>query len=295
MSQFGKGSSKRGKPNYLYAIIGVALVLFLFGLMGWLFLGIKKSGDLMKEKLQSHAYINRVASARQIDSLKTFIAALPGIHTVDYTTREMAAAKYTEMEKDTAWKQFLGGLNPFEASIDFTFKASYIQKDSMAVVEKKLRDNFGPIINDTQYSLETVKNLTTYTNWTMGILLALVIILGIIVVISIDNTIRLAMYSNRFLMKTMQMVGATRNFIIKPLLLRAIINGLIASGIAMGAVIGFVWIAEKLFLPELSLVRDNKTMFLLFFIMIILGVIMCVASTYRSALKYLHMKLDDLY
>ena len=294
MSQFGKGSSKRGKPSYIYAIVGVALVLFLFGLMGWLFLGIKKSGDLMKEKLQSHAFINRVATPKQIDSLKTFITALPSTRTAEYTTREMAAAKYSEMEKDTTWKRNLG-YNPFEASIDFTLKANYIQKDSLLEIENKLRTNFGHILNDTQYSLDTVKNLTTFANWTMGVLLALIIILGIIVIISIDNTIRLAMYSNRFIMKTMQMVGATRGFITRPLLIRAIINGLIASGLAIIFVLGFIWLAEKLFLPELTLIRDNRNMALLFTLIIILGVVICVASTYRSVVKYLRMKLDDLY
>jgi len=295
MAQFGKGSSKRGKPTYAYAIIGVALVLFLFGLMGWLFLGIQKSGDLMKEKLQSHVYILRSASQKQADSLKNFVAAMPSTNTILFTTREMAAQKYSEMEKDTSWKKFMDGVNPFEASVDFTLKSNSTNKDSIAVIENALRTNFGPIISDTQFSLETVTNLTTIANWTMYILLSLVIILGIIVIISIDNTIRLAMYSNRFLMKTMQMVGATRGFIIRPLLVRSIINGLISAGFAIAAVLGFIWVAERFFLPELNLLRDNKTLSLLFFAIIVLGVLMCMASTYRSALKYLRIKLDDLY
>jgi cell division transport system permease protein len=102
------------------------------------------------------------------------------------------------------------------------------------------------------------------------------------------------MYSNRFIMKTMQMVGATRGFITRPLLVRAIINGLIASGLAIITVLAFVWVTEK-FVPELTLLRDNANMILLFTVMVLLGVAICVGSTYRSVVKYLRMKLDDLY
>ena len=294
MAQFGKASSKRGKPTYAYAIIGVALVLFLLGLMGWLFLGLRKSGDIMKERMEVHIFLNRVAKPRQVDSLTKFVTAQQYTKDVKYTTKDQAAQKYTELEKDTTWKTFLEGFNPFEASIDFNLKANYIQKDSLQQIDQLLKTSFGPIINEVKYPLETVKTITTLANWTMAVLLALVIILGIIVIISIDNTIRLAMYSNRFIMKTMQMVGATRGFITKPLLIRAVINGLISAGLAILAVLCFVWVAEK-FLAELSYIRDTKNMVFLFTLIVVLGVTICVASTYRSVIKYLRMTLDDLY
>jgi cell division transport system permease protein len=294
MAQFGKSGSKKGKPTYIYAIIGVALVLFLFGLMGWLFLGLQKSSNLMKERMEVHVFLNRISTNKQIDSLKKFITAQPYTKDVKYISKAEAAEKYTEIEKDTSWKTFLEGFNPFEASIDFSLKASYIQKDTLQRIDSLLKASYGHLINEVKYPLETVKTITTFANWTMGVLLALVIILGIIVIISIDNTIRLAMYSNRFIMKTMQMVGATRGFITKPLLVRAVINGLIAAGLAILAVLSFVWVAEK-FVVELTLIRDNTNMVLLFTLIVVLGVTICVGSTYRSVLKYLRMKLDDLY
>lgn len=294
MAQFGKASSKRGKANYIYSIIGVAVVLFLFGLMGWLFLGIRKSGELAKEKLEVHAFINRIAFPKQVDSLKNYISSSSYVNNVKFTSKEAAAEKYTEMEQDTGWKKYLEGYNPFEASIDFTLKSNYINKDSVRVIDSTLRQNYGHILTEVTTDLDTVKNLTTTANWILGVLIALVIILGIIVIISIDNTIRLAMYSNRFLMKTMQMVGATRNFIVKPLLIRALINGLVAAGVAVLAVMGFIWLAEK-FLPQLTLIRDNKNMIYLFIVMTLVGAAICIVSTYRSSVKYLRMKLDDLY
>ena len=118
--------------------------------------------------------------------------------------------------------------------------------------------------------------------------------LSILVIISIDNTIRLAMYSNRFLIKTMQMVGATRGFIAKPLNIRALVNGLIAAGIAIVLLIAFIAVAEKL-VPYFKVLHDNSSMLFLFICIIILGLVISFLSTHRSVLKYLKMKLDDLY
>jgi cell division transport system permease protein len=102
------------------------------------------------------------------------------------------------------------------------------------------------------------------------------------------------MYSNRFLIKTMQMVGATRNFIARPINQRAVINGLIASAIAVALVFGFT-IAVEGFVPELKTLHDNTGLILLFLIIIILGVAITLFSTHRAVIKYLRMKLDDLY
>ena len=127
----------------------------------------------------------------------------------------------------------------------------------------------------------------------IGFLVA-AIILTILVIFSIDNTIRLAMYSNRFLIKTMQMVGATRWFIAKPINIRAIVNGLIASGIA----IFLVWIAIlsiEYFTPEFKALHDNRSMIFLFIGIVLLGIGITLISTHRSVIKYLRMKLDDLY
>ena len=137
-------------------------------------------------------------------------------------------------------------------------------------------------------------NVSQFVKTTTLVLLAIAILLSILVIVSIDNTIRLAMYSNRFIIKTMQMVGATRGFITRPLSGRAIINGLIAAIIAIGLLIGFIYVAEK-FVPYLEVLHDNKSLLLIFAGIVILGIFITLFSTYRSALKYLRMKLDDLY
>lgn len=292
MAQFGKASTKRGKPSYVYAIIGVSLVLFLFGIVGWIFINIKRTGDYFKENIQLHAYIYRTASDQQIDSLKNYIDNLPYAKNVEYITREKAIEKYNQ-ENDTLWKK-LAISNPLPESIDFYVKANYVDKDSLANLEDSLMTNFPQTVSEFQTPKATVAGVSQFVKTSTIVLFVVAIILSLLVIVSIDNTIRLAMYSNRFIIKTMQMVGATRWFITRPLDGRAVLNGVIASAIAIALMIGFITVSEK-FVPYLKLLHDTYNMILLFAGMLILGICITVISTHRSALKYLKMKLDDLY
>lgn len=292
MSQFGKASSKRGKPTYAYAIIGVSLVLFLFGIVGWFFLNLRKTGDYVKENIQVHAWLNPNAPKKNIDSLQNYITAIPYAKDVQYVTKEMAIEKWNK-DNDTTWKKFIDE-NPLPESIDFYIKSNYVQKDSLDALSLDLLTQFPGLINEFQFPTETITQVSKYVKAGALIFLFAAILLTILVVFSIDNTIRLAMYSNRFLIKTMQMVGATRWFIAKPINMRAIINGLIASLIAIVA----VWFAVALlesFVPSFKALHDNKSMILLFLVIIVMGIGITLISTHRSVIKYLRMKLDDLY
>jgi cell division transport system permease protein len=292
MAQFGKSSSKKGKPSYGYAIIGMALVLFLFGIVGWFFLNLRKTGDYFKENIQVHTYLNRDASKKRIDSLVKYIETLPYTNKVEYVTKEKAIEKWNT-ENDTTWKMFLKN-NPLPESVDFYVKANYVEEDSLNLLSNQLQSAYPGVISEFQFPTETVAKVSNYVKTGGIIFLFAAIILTILVVFSIDNTIRLAMYSNRFLIKTMQMVGATRGFIAKPINQRAVINGLIASFIAIIAVWASVLLIES-FLPDFKLLHDNSGLTYLFLIIIILGILISLASTYRSVVKYLKMKLDDLY
>lgn len=292
MAQFGKASTKRGKSSYVYAIIGVALVLFLFGVVGWIFLNIKKTGDYFKENIQLHAYLYRTADHKQIDTVKQYIESLPYAVNVEYITKEKALEKYNQ-DNDTLWKK-LAISNPLPESIDFYVKASYVDKDSLAKLESSLLTSFPTTVSEFQTPKATVAGVSQFVKTTTLVLLVVAIILSILVIVSIDNTIRLAMYSNRFLIKTMQMVGATRWFITRPLDGRAVINGIIASAIAIGLMLGFITLSEK-FIPYLKVLHDTSNMLLIFAGITILGIVITVLSTHRSALKYLKMKLDELY
>ena len=292
MAQFGKTSSKRGKPTYAYAIIGVALVLFLFGIVGWFFLNLRKTGDFAKENIQVHAWLNPNVQKKRVDSLKNYITAIPYAKDVQYVTREMAIQKWNK-ENDTTWRKFLDE-NPLPESIDFYIKAQYVQKDSLDMLSNDLLARFPGLINDFQFPTETIAQISKFVKTAAYLFLAFAVLLTILVVFSIDNTIRLAMYSNRFLIKTMQMVGATRGFIARPINQRAVINGLISAGIAIAAVWGSILLVE-MFIPDFKLLHDTQGLIILFLIIIVLGITISLVSTHRSVIKYLRMKLDELY
>lgn len=292
MAQFGKASSKRGKPTYAYAIIGVALVLFLFGIVGWFFLNLRKTGDYFKENIQVHAYLNPTAPKKSIDSLTNFVSSIPYANRVEYVTKEKALAKYTQ-ENDSSWKKIIEA-NPLPESVDFYIRASHVEKDSLDQLATLLQTTYPGVIAEFQFPTETVTKVSSAVKNGAIIFLIVAVLLTVLVVFSIDNTIRLAMYSNRFLIKTMQMVGATRGFIARPINQRAIINGLISAGIAIAAVWASIKIIENM-IPDFKLLHDTPGLLILFGIIIILGVAISLISTHRSVIKYLRMKLDDLY
>lgn len=291
MAASGKSSLKRSKPNYIYSIVGVALVLLIMGIMGWFFLNISSVGNAFKEDIRMSAYL-RTLNKDTIGQIQQYIAAQPYAKNVTYVDKNTAKEIWNK-ENNEDWAKILD-VNPLPESIDFYAKAQYVNTDSLAKIQANLMAVYGNQITDLQYPSSLVSNLNERASKIGLIFLVVAIILCVIVMFSIDNTIRLAMFSNRFLIKTMQMVGATRGFIARPLNVRAIINGLISSGIAIVILFSLISWAESQF-PQLKAIRDVKLTLILFGGLIVFGVGISVYSTYRSVLKYLKMKLDDLY
>jgi len=291
MKDSAKMSLKRSKPDYIYSIVGVALVLLIMGIMGWFFLNINAVGNSFKEDIRVSAYL-RTLNKDTIGQIQAFIADRPYTKTVTYVNKQTAQAIWNK-ENSEDWAKILDS-NPLPESIDFYAKAAYVNQDSLSKIATELMARYGNQLTDLQYPKSLVTSLNERASKIGLIFLVVAIILCSIVIISIDNTIRLAMFSNRFLIKTMQMVGATRGFIIKPLTIRAIINGLISSGIAIALVFTIVSWAESQF-PQLKAIRDFQVTLLLYGGLILMGVGISVYSTHRSVLKYLKMKLDDLY
>ena len=291
MTDSAKMSLKRSKPNYIYSIVGVALVLLIMGIMGWFFLNINAVGNTFKEDIRVSAYL-RTLNKDTIGQIQAFIAERPYTKTVTYVNKQSAQAIWNK-ENSEDWAKILDS-NPLPESIDFYAKAQYVNQDSLSKIASELMAKYGNQLTDIQYPKSLVTSLNERASKIGLIFLVVAIILCSIVIISIDNTIRLAMFSNRFLIKTMQMVGATRGFIIKPLTIKAIINGLISSSIAIALVFTIVSWAESQF-PQLKAIRDFQHNLLLYGGLILMGVGISVYSTHRSVLKYLKMKLDDLY
>ena len=290
MAQSGKSSGKRGKPSYFMSILGVTLVLFLLGIIGWLVINANKLGNYFKENVEVGAYLRGDVNAADSAALMNYISAKPYVMSIEFVTKEAAKKKYLG-DGNENWDKVLEA-NPLPNSINFKVKQQYMNSDSLAAIQADLQQQ--TYISDVEYPKALVDNLNNNIKRISIILLAVAILLALVVIILIDNTIRLAMFSNRFLIKTMQMVGATRWFIAKPMNIRAIINGALSGIIAIAAVVVVIFGAERI-LPEMKAIHDNITLALLFSGLIILGICITLFSTHRSVLKYLRMKLDDLY
>lgn len=289
--QHGKASMKRSKPSYLYSIIGVALVLFILGVLGWIFLNFHKVGTTLRENIQIHAWLN-TSNKKSIDSVQAFIGAQPYVKSLEYVTKEKAREIYNK-DGNESWEKILTE-NPLPESIDFFAKAEYVNKDSLEMISQSLAMRFPTAISEIQYPKDLVVTITDRARKIGIALLIIAILLSAVVMVSIDSTIRLAMFSNRFLIKTMQMVGATRGFIARPMNLRAIINGLISSAIAIAAIWAvIIWL--ETYIPDMVALRDTRNYLILFGSIILIGVGISVYSTHRSVMKYLKMKLDELY
>jgi cell division transport system permease protein len=272
------------------SILGVTLVLFFLGIVGWLIINANKLGDYFKENVEVRVHLIGNTPAADSAALMQYIAAKPYVKRYEYVTKEVAKQKYLN-EGNEDWTNVLDQ-NPLPNSINFNLKQEYLNVDTLAKIEAELRQNTN--VSDVQYPKELVTNLNkNIKNWSIY-LLAIAVLLGVVVIVLIDNTIRLAMFSNRFLIKTMQMVGATRGFIARPLNIRAIINGAISALIASVLVFGLIVAAENYY-DGFKALRDTNMFLLLFLLLLIIGIGITLFSTYRSVRKYLRMKLDELY
>ena len=166
--------------------------------------------------------------------------------------------------------------------------------DSAQLVAIKADISKWPVVDEVKYPTAVVEKMAANFKLVSIGLLIIAIIISAVVIILIDNTIRLAMFSNRFLIKTMQMVGATRWYIAKPLDIRAVINGAI-SGVIATAIVYLLVVGLESFFDGFKKLRDTQSLLLLGFVLILLGIGITVFSTHRSVLKYLRMKLDELY
>jgi cell division transport system permease protein len=293
MFKRNKNVSSKSKPSQFMAILGITSVLFIVGIFGWLFLSANKYTELLKEDVLVQVYLHYSATDKTARELQQYIEAQPYLKDIEYVDK-VAAKQRLQASEDRYDEALLGGENPLFASLNFHVKSIYVQKDSLLKITSDIQTNSNNIVESILYPAGVVEKMGPILKWVLIGLLILAIIFGLLAIILIDNTIKLSMYSNRFLIKTMQMVGATRGFIVSPINKQAVINGLIASCIAILFVCGLMYMAENS-IDYVKQLRDNQKLLILFSTMIFLGVIISLYSTHRSVIKYLKMKLDDLY
>lgn len=283
-------TGKKAKPTYFNAIMGVALVLFLMGILGWLVINGRSLSRAFKEDLEVNVDFHDNVSDENVAKMRAILDGQPFVRKSRIITKDEAAAMESQVEGSNI-VEFLG-YNPLFASISLKLKEGYVNADSLKQIRKFILQS--NVVRDVTWPNMVVDQMNSNFRKIGIILGGITIILLIVVIFLIDNTVRLAMFSNRFLIKTMQMVGATQSFITRPFDVRALINGL-TSGVIAVVGLWMVMSFAKAQLPVLDLLADAGMLALLIGIMLLLGVIITMVSTHRSVVKYLKMHVDDLY
>lgn len=283
-------SKTKLRGSYLTLVISVSLVLFLLGILGLVLINAKELSDYFRESLSFSVMLDDNAKEADIRMLQKDLDAKPYVKSTKYVSKEDAAAKMkADLGED--FISFLGD-NPLPPSIDVYLYAGYTSPDSVARIEKYVREY--PFVKEVYYE-ESLLNLINENVRKISLfLLVLSSFLFLIAVTIINNTIRLSIYSKRFLIRTMQLVGATRSFIRKPFLVRSIYHGLLASLVALSLLMGLLYLMEKEFLLLFPF-ESTKLLIILGFFIIVTGILINYISTYLSVNRYLGISEDKLY
>lgn len=283
----------RNKPNYVYTIISVALVLFLIGLFGLVILHAQRLVRVYKERVTVMVELAEQASQDSVKILETELQSYPFVKsgTTQYISREEAVKLMQDDFGDDFLK--LGLPNPFSDVFTFNVNADYLQTDSLQQIRLLLKTQYS-FITDVFYQESVVDTIGANIRRISYILLGLGIFLVIIAGVLIHNTVRLALYANRFLIKNMELVGASWEFISKPYLLKSVLQGFLSGMLAIGA-LALALTAFEQQIPDLKAFRNVPGFVTLFTGLVILGILINLVSTYYVVRKYLKMRVDDLY
>jgi cell division transport system permease protein len=276
--------------SYLTLVISVSLVLFLLGVLGLVLINAKELSDYFRESLSFSIMLDDDSKEADIRMLQKDLDAKPFVKSTEYVSRDDAAAKMKE-DLGEDFISFLGD-NPLPPSIDVYLYAGYTSPDSVAKIEKYVLDY--PFVREVYYEESLLFLINENVRKISLFLLIISSFLFLIAVTIINNTIRLAIYSKRFLIRTMQLVGATRAFIRKPFLIRSVYHGVLSALTAMLLLMGLLYLVEKEFFMLFSF-ESTRLLLILGIFLIVAGILINMVSTYLSVNRYLVISEDKLY
>lgn len=283
-------NQKRIRTSGLTVVISLTLVLFMLGALGLLIVNANKLSTHFKENVGFQVYMKDNASASQTDAFMQELQSAEFAKKVVYISKDEAADKLkADLGED--FISFLGA-NPLLNSIDIKLYENYANTDTLQLLEKELLEK--PFVKEVVYQKDMIDSLNKNTNAIAFFILIFSSALLVVAVALINNTIRLSIYSQRFLIRTMYLVGATRAFISKPFVLKGLKQG-VAAGIFAGLMLmGFLVLSTR-FIPELLQLQDENVLLVLFTGIILVGILISVLSALLSVMRYLRLKTSDLY
>ncbi|RCT53844.1 ABC transporter permease [Winogradskyella sp. KYW1333] len=289
-SSFDKYQKRKLISSYISVVISIALVLFLLGCLGLLVINAKKVADHFKEQVVVTIYLNDTAKEVEVNQLKKSLAMADYSKEALYVSKEEAAA-LMKAETGDDFMDFVG-YNPLKNSIDVYLKADFVTTENLTEISENLSNK--SFIEEIRYDNDLVElmndNVKKITFWVL-------IISGVftlIAVLLINSSIRLAVYSKRFIIKTMQMVGATKSFIRRPFIWKSVQLGIIGAVVALAGMAVVLYYLDLTF-PELELLRNTILIIALFIGIFLLGVVITWISTFIATQRFLNLKTDQLY
>jgi cell division transport system permease protein len=292
-----KGRKKKlGSYPYISVVLSITLALFVIGVFGLLSIYSKELERVVQENVKIQVFLkNHITETQRLQieknlSSRYFVPKNKGEGTVQFISREEAGKQFIK-ETGEDFQKFLGE-NPLRDAFLVSIDPLYHDKASMAKIKTEVEQISGV------FQVYYVENLIDSINKNVtkiGLILAgLAVLLLLTVVLLINNTLRLALFSQRFLIRSMQLVGARRWFIQRPFLFHSLMYGLIAGILASSLLVGLISLANQR-VEDLNLIQNNNRILMLFGTLVLLGIFVAVFSTYRSVRKYLKLSLDELY
>ena len=289
-TSFEKYQKRRLVSSYFSVVISIALVLFLLGMLGLLVLNTKKVADHFKEQIALTVYLKDNAKEVEIEQLKKSLAMADYTKSTTYVSKEEAAEAHSK-EIGEDFMEFLG-YNPLQNSIDVYMNADFVSGEQVDEIAADLTSkNFvDEVVYDKPLIALLNENVKKISFW---ILIASGVF-TFIAVLLINSSIRLSVYSKRFIIKTMQMVGATKGFIRRPFIWQSVKLGIIGAIIALIGMAGALYYLNNSF-PQLALTSDVKLLTGLFIGIFLLGILITWLSTFFATSRFLNLKTDELY
>jgi len=288
--QEDKYYNRKIRTSHFSTVVSITLVLFMLGLLGLLILHAKKLSDYAKENIGFSIMIKEGVKEAGILALLKKLDTEEFVKSTEYIPKEKAA---NQLKKELG-EDFIGflGYNPLLPTIDLRLKAEYADLKNVSRIEKVLLTN--PEVKEVFYQKDLLEMVNQNLERISLIILSFSALLMIIAIALINNTIRLSVYSRRFIIRTMQLVGATRRFIRRPFIRNGIIDGLISAIVAIGLLMVVMYFVFQE-IPELIQMVDLLLYMILIVTILVLGILISWFSTWLSVRRYLRMKTDELY
>ena len=289
-ASFEKYQKRRLISSYFSVVISISLVLFLLGVLGLLVLNTKKVGDHFKEKIALTVYLKDSAKDVEVKQLQKSLSMAASTRSATYVSKDQAAEEHSAAIGEN-FLDFLG-YNPLQNSIDVYLKADFVAPEKVAEISEDLtkKDFVDEVTYDKPLIALLSDNIKRVSFW-------ILIISGLftfIAVLLINSSIRLAVYSKRFIIKTMQMVGATKKFIRRPFVGKSVQLGIVGALVAMAGMGVVLYYLDKTF-PELGLISDTVLLTILFVGILLMGILITWISTYIATQRFLNLRTDELY